>query len=59
MDLPPRGNNPKILTERAPEAKVERPPTIIRYDATGLFDEERSRRVVLRERKRSSSFHLL
>ena len=48
MDLPPRGNNPKILTERAPEAKVERPPAIVRDDATGLFDEERPRRVVLR-----------
>ena len=41
-------NNPKILTERAPEAKVERPSPIVRDDAAGLFDEERPRRVVLR-----------
>ena len=48
MDLLPRRNNAKILTERAPETKVERTPTIIRDDAAGLLDEERPRRVVLR-----------
>jgi hypothetical protein len=47
MHLPPRRNNTKILTERAPKAKVERTSTIIGDDATGLFDKERSGGVVL------------